>query len=275
MKSRRFVAAMLLAFLAIGTWSVMAQDDAEDPTAADLKLLQGEWELFHGNEGKGAPTIRSVKQIVGNRETLRRFDIATGKQLHEHTVEFKLSQSGNVHVFTFYAVGGDPKNGGSFVYKVDENGFWDIPGLLRGKEFRNYQLTPTIWHWTRVRADNKGNPKQSVVRQKLEKRINVSFNRTPLQDAFAFVGKEVGVVVEIDGDALKAAGFTKNMPQTFDSERISALDAMGKLVEKYQEPNRPGQSIVIVIDQGGKEVLVTTQDACDKGKLTSHKFNAK
>ncbi len=272
MKNTLVIFSMAVWFLAISASAVTAQDDADDPTAADLKLLQGEWELFHGNEGKGAPTIRSVKEIVGNRETLRRFDIATGKKLHEHSVDFKLSQSGNVHVFTFYAVGGDPRNGGSFVYKVDENNFWDIPGLLRGKEFRNYQLAPTIWHWTRV--ENKGKPKLSVVRQKLEKRIDINFKRTPLQEAFAFVGDEIGVAIELDVDALKAAGYTRNMPQTILSERITGLDAIGKLVENYQVSKRPEQSIVIVIDQGGKEVLVTTQAACDKLKLNSHKFQA-
>ncbi len=272
MKNTHLLASMAMWLLAISASAVTAQDDTDDPTAADLKLLQGEWELFHGNEGIGAPTIRSVKEVVGNRETLRRFDIASGKMIHEHSVDFKLSQSGNVHVFTFYAVGGDPRNGGSFVYKVDEKNFWDIPGLLRGKEFRNYQLTPTIWHWTRV--ENKGKPKLSVVRQKLDKRIDIDFKRTPLQEAFAFVGNEIGVVIELDGDALKAAGFTKNMPQTMVSERITGLDAMGKLVENYQSPQRPEQSMVIVIDQGGKEVLVTTQAACDKLKLNSHKFKA-
>lgn len=272
MKNTHVLVSMAMWFLAISASAVTAQDDADDPTAADLKLLQGEWELFHGNEGIGAPTIRSVKEIVGNRETLRRFDIATGKKIHEHSVDFKLSQSGSVHVFTFYAVGGDPRNGGSFVYKVDENNFWDIPGLLRDKRFRNYQLTPTIWHWTRV--ESKGKPKLSVVRQKLDKRIDINFKRTPLQNAFEYISEEIGVVIELDGDALKAAGFTKNMPQSMVSERITGLDVMGKLVENYQDPKHPERSMVIVIDQGGKEVLVTTQAVCDKLKLNSHKFKA-
>jgi hypothetical protein len=121
--------------------------------AADLKLLQGSWELHHGNEGKGRPNTRSVKTIEGNKETLRRYSVATGKQVHEHSVEFKLSKSGSVHVMTFFREGGSPEQGFSYVYKVDEENFWDIPGLLQAGEYRNYQDQPTIWHWKKVKDD--------------------------------------------------------------------------------------------------------------------------
>ena len=123
----------------------------EDPDlAADLKLIQGSWELQHGNKGVGRPTIRSVKTIQGNKETLRRFNTKTGKQVHEHSVEIKLSKSGAVRVCTFYAVGGNPDNGFSYIYKVDQENFFDIPGMLQDAEYRNYQETPKIWHWKRV-----------------------------------------------------------------------------------------------------------------------------
>ncbi len=70
---------------------VLADADAPpEPGTDDLKLLQGSWELRHGNEGKGAPTLRSVKTIVGNRETLRRYSIPTGELLSERTTEFEL-----------------------------------------------------------------------------------------------------------------------------------------------------------------------------------------
>ena len=118
--------------------------------AADWKLLQGTWELIHGNEGKGRPTIRTLKTIEGNKETLRRYAIDTGKMVHEHSVELQLTKSGSVRVCTFYGVGGSPENGASFVYKVDKENFWDIPGVLQGDEYRNYQNDPTVWHWKRV-----------------------------------------------------------------------------------------------------------------------------
>jgi hypothetical protein len=133
---------------------------AEDPDlVADLKLIQGSWELQHGNEGKGRPTTRSVKTIEGNVETLRRYNAKTGKKTHEHSVEIKLSKSGEVRVCTFYAVGGSPENGLSFVYKVDAENYYDIPGLLQGREYRNYQQTPKIWHWKRIIEKEAVEPK--------------------------------------------------------------------------------------------------------------------
>jgi hypothetical protein len=150
---KNVTSAVLVGAMIVLAFSVMS--DAQEAKKvdkeleADLKLLQGSWEQFHG--GKGRPTTRSTKTIVGNKETVQRFNIATGKKTHEHSVEFKLSKTGDVRVMTFYRVGGNPDQGMSYVYKVDEQNFWDIPGLLQGDEFRNYQNTPTIWHWKRVK----------------------------------------------------------------------------------------------------------------------------
>jgi hypothetical protein len=157
MRTNRFVPAASLFCLAVLTTSLPAQENpAQDKApidllAQDLKLLQGTWELVHGNEGQGAPTVRSIKRIEGQRETLRRYNVKTGALTHEHSVEFELTKSGAVRVFTFYAVGDNPKQGQSFVYKVDAENFYDIPGLLDDGAFRNYQASPTVWHWKRVK----------------------------------------------------------------------------------------------------------------------------
>lgn len=116
-----------------------------------MQLLQGTGEQHHGGQRTGKPTTRSVKTIVGNKETLQRFNIATGKKTQKHTVEFKLTKSGSVRVMTFFRVGGTPDYGMSYVYKVGEQNFWDIPGLLQDDEYRNYQNEPTIWHWKHVK----------------------------------------------------------------------------------------------------------------------------
>lgn len=129
------------------------QNDKDADLTADLELIQGSWELQHGNEGKGRPTTRSIKTIEGNKETLRRYNAKTGKKTHEHSMLIKLSKSGEVRVCTFYREGGSPENGASFVYKVDEENYYDVPGLLQGRDYRNYQETPTVWHWKRLAAD--------------------------------------------------------------------------------------------------------------------------
>jgi hypothetical protein len=153
MRSTILLAALAFVCLTCSTMLAQVEDKKADvdPLADDLKLLQGKWELMHGSDDKGQPTIHSTKEIKGNEETLRRYDVKTGKLTREHTVAFALSQSGDVRVFTFYPVGGDPKQGASFVYKVDGGNFYDIPGLLHGDTYRNYQESPTIWHWKRVK----------------------------------------------------------------------------------------------------------------------------
>ena len=146
-------AGALIALFALPTVACFAQEADENvdkELAADLKLLQGSWELMHGNEGKGAPTVQSIKVIDGNKETLRRFNAKTGVLLHEHSVQIKLSKSGHVRVMTFFPVGGSPEQGLSYVYKLDKDDFYDIPGLLHGDEYRNYQNEPKIWHWKRL-----------------------------------------------------------------------------------------------------------------------------
>lgn len=134
-----------------------------DGLAEDLRLLQGKWEMLHGNDGAGGPALYSVKEIAGNRETLRRYDAKTGKKIREHEVEFTLSASGDVRIFTFYGVGGDPKQGLSFIYKVDAKNFYDIPGLLQGDAHRNYQDTPNVFRWKRIEDPHAPEPRIAIL----------------------------------------------------------------------------------------------------------------
>jgi len=153
MKNTLFVILAMSCLMSAVTFVVgadRAANDTDRELAADLELLQGSWELLHGNEGKGEPNTRSVKTIEGNTETLRRYSIKTGKLHREHSVDFKLSKSGNVHVLTFFIAGGSPEQGLSYVYKVDKDNFYDVPGLLHGDEYRNYQSQTRVWHWKRV-----------------------------------------------------------------------------------------------------------------------------
>ena len=178
MKSKLLVVFSATCLLLAVVSAIHAEDAAGEPDkqlAADLDLLQGEWELFHGNEGKGEPNTRSVKTIKGNIETLRRYSIKTGKLHREHSAEFRLSKSGNVRVFTFFAVGGSPEQGFSYVYKVDKDNFYDIPGLLHGDEYRNYQSQPRIWHWKRVqeKAEEGAQQTAAVIRRKEVAAISV------------------------------------------------------------------------------------------------------
>ena len=141
----RLACAVFVCFSSISAFGQEESSKTDDKElAADLQMLQGSWELMHGN-------TRSVKTIEGNKETLRRYDAKTGELRREHTVTFELSKSGAVRVFTFFIRPGG--RGMSFLYKVDKDNFYDIPGLLRGDKFQNYQERPNIWHWKRL-AEN-------------------------------------------------------------------------------------------------------------------------
>lgn len=195
-------ACMLTLCLAAFVLIAQAQDEPseDDALAHDLELLQGKWELLHGNEGNGPPTIQSIKEIKGNRETLRRYDIRSGKLTHEHSVDFSLSNSGSVRVFTFYAVDGDPKQGQSFVYKVDTDNFYDVSGLLQGDTYRNYQKSPRVWHWRRVKADAPAKPAAPEPRAEID---------PALQEKLELLGAKVTVAP--DGyiiDIRRKPGFT-------------------------------------------------------------------
>lgn len=107
-----------------------------------------------------------------------------------------------------------------------------------------------------------------LIVDRLKMKIDIDFRRSPLQDAFAFIGGEIKTTIDIDGDALKAGGFTKNMPQTFQGDKMLAQDAIKKILERYQDPTKPGNTMVIVIDQEKRNILVTTLAFAEQQKLT-------
>jgi hypothetical protein len=68
----------------------------------DAGALQGKWERTIPATGEGplGKATRVVKEIKGDKETVTYHD-AEGKVLYSHRVDFTLSQSGPVRLFTF------------------------------------------------------------------------------------------------------------------------------------------------------------------------------
>lgn len=100
--------------------------------------------------------------------------------------------------------------------------------------------------------------------ERLNLTVDAEFKRTPLQEAIGYIAGEIGTVIEIDGDALKDAGFTKNMPQTFNLGAISAREALAKIVSQYEENDK--QLVIVVDEQSGKAVLTTSKFAIAAGE---------
>ncbi len=112
-----------------------------------------------------------------------------------------------------------------------------------------------------------------LIADRLKVKIDVDFRRTPLQDAMAYIGGELKTTIDIDGDALKFGGYTKNMTQDMKLDAQPAKTALKQILDKYQDPVRPEKHMVIVVDEGKKTILVTTKASCDKNNLTPFDFS--
>lgn len=161
LNSFRITWLVCLGLVSLTTGPMAARADEEKKTSEndpelkeDLKKLQGKWELYHGNELKGAPNTRSVKIIEGNIETMRRYNLQ-GKLSREWQVEFILQKDGDLKIFTFYPVGGKPGQGASFLYRIQGDRFFDVPGMFTGEKYRNYLREPAFWVWNRVKDENE------------------------------------------------------------------------------------------------------------------------
>lgn len=95
-------------------------------------------------------------------------------------------------------------------------------------------------------------PRSTIsVADRLKKKIDVDFRRTPLQEAFAYIADETKVKIDIDGDALKLAGYTKNMPQEFKLDQVSGMGAIAEILKKYDK-------MCLVIDEKKNEAVIMT-----------------
>lgn len=98
-----------------------------------------------------------------------------------------------------------------------------------------------------------------LIVDRLKKKIDIEFARSPLQDAFKYIAEECKVGHDIDGDALKDKGYTKNMPQTFTMQD-TGFAAIKKIISGYPD-------MCLVIDEGKKEFIITTVKFAEAKKL--------
>jgi hypothetical protein len=107
---------------------------------------------------------------------------------------------------------------------------------------------------------------------RLKMKVIVDFRRTPLQEAFGYIGETIKTEVSIDGDALKGAGFTQNMPQTFDLGEVSALEAIDAILEKYAKERDP---LVLIVDEQAKKLILSTKVKAEADGLKPYDTKAK
>ncbi|WP_197439546.1 hypothetical protein [Calycomorphotria hydatis] len=107
-------------------------------------------------------------------------------------------------------------------------------------------------------------PDKVIDRLKLP--IDIEFSRTPLQEAFAYIAEESKVKIEIDGDALKFSGYTKNMPQIMTLGKAPATTAIQKIISQYD-------AMCVVVEEDKSRMLVTTKSFAKDQGLTPTDLN--
>lgn len=97
-----------------------------------------------------------------------------------------------------------------------------------------------------------------TVAERLNLPVLVDFRATPLQEVVAYISEEIKTEFVINGDGLKMAAFTQNMPQTFDLGTVSAKAALHAVLQQYAAERDP---MVICVDEAGKRITLTTKSA--------------
>jgi len=132
-----------------------------------------------------------------------------------------------------------------------------LPNLAVGTMLTWDESTRTNFARERVEVTEKPKPKlPTTLASRLQMKIEVDFNRTPLQEAFALLGEDIGVKFKLDGDGLKLAGYTQNMAQSFNLGTVPAIDGLKKILSQYDK-------MVLVADEANMGMKVTTTDGIE------------
>lgn len=97
-----------------------------------------------------------------------------------------------------------------------------------------------------------------TVMDRLKTEFEIEFARKPLADAFAYLGEETKVNIVIDGDALKMAGYTKNMPQTFSLGKAPGTKGIYTILTWPMQ-----EKLCLVVNDARMEALITTTAAAE------------
>jgi hypothetical protein len=125
---------------------------------------------------------------------------------------------------------------------------------------------------TRRSAEGKKLPvyplKTLTLEEKLQQKIDVSFRKTALQDAFAYIATQSGIPIVVDGEALKAVGFTKNMNQEMNLGTVTVQEAILGLMKGKGHSiikSNPETLVMIYNEQTRGFTVSAVPYATDKG----------
>ncbi len=160
---------------------------------------------------------------------------------------------------------------GTSRWRQDGNNVWET--TLPAVALPNLVLASRlVWEETQRPASTRVEPKPKAsispktIAQKLATPIDCDFRRTPLHEAVAFIGSEVGVKFELARDDLKLIGVTQNMPQEFTAQQTPATAVLHRMLT--------GIGLVIVIHDAEQRVVVTTAAAAKQRGETPYPLDA-
>lgn len=152
LRQRQITNLVLLASSLAFAMSVAAYgDEPIEPT----KAVQGKW-VRHLNTATGP--VKVVKEHNGQRTIVTGYNDKLNV-IYSHESEFKVEQSGKVRIFTYFnrTITAGPNAGQkikepvSFVYRVAENRFIEVLGVLDGDT-----NAPNMIIWDRIKDESKG-----------------------------------------------------------------------------------------------------------------------
>jgi hypothetical protein len=124
---------------------------------------------------------------------------------------------------------------------------------------------------TAVASSEEQKPK--TLEEKLQQKIEIDFRRSLMNDAFAYISDDSGIPIELDGEALKLAGFTQNMPQVMKLGEVTVAEAIkaifrgeGNAIIKDQLTKGTGE-MVVCVDESKQGLIVTTKKYAEDNKI--------
>lgn len=105
----------------------------------------------------------------------------------------------------------------------------------------------------------------SALLSRLQTKIKIEANRTPLREVLEQIGKGINTEFTIDSEALKSSGYTQIMPCNLPLAEITALEALDRLLSRYRDEPK---HLVLVADAEQKKLIITTNVEAEKTGLT-------
>lgn len=222
--------------------------------------FDSEW-IFRNKTAAGVTVTSLERQLRERLEGLPEEIYAGVRSLRPPTVGRRKIIGRFPAMMKVYALATDFRREGRFVRLRTTLPERAAPNLAVGAMLAWDESTAAGGERTRIRPTPR--KPELPVAERLKKEILIDFRRTPLEEAFIYIGEETGVRVEVDGEALKLAGYTKNMPQTFNLGTAPANQALEEILKQYDE-------MVLVIDEERTVMTVMTRAVARQKGLTPY-----